>query len=309
MHAADASLALEAGKHVLVEKPFTVNAGEARHRRPRRGAGPARARGDVDPVSAAHGPHPRDHRRRHARRRAHAHRPTTPRCSPTTRAPHQRARARRRRAARPRHLPDLLRLGPLRRARTIQATATFKATGADAQVASIFGYDGGRMASTLSASDTKGPNTAPCSARRPHRDRPRLVHADDASGSSPPTERARGVPLRGHRARDALPGRGGRTPRRRGNLRATCCRSTRPSRSWRRSTRSASRSASLPGRVIVPAPIRTQRCLVTIRFCSGWPRTIPRVTDETDAAGEPPTTATPRRGRRDDRRRGRHIGH
>ena len=42
----------------------------------------------------------------------------------------------------------------------MQASATFKATGADAQVATIFGYEGNRMASSISASDTKGPNTA-----------------------------------------------------------------------------------------------------------------------------------------------------
>ena len=44
--------------------------------------------------------------------------------------------------------------------RTIQSTATFKDTGADAQIANIFGYDDRRIASMLSASDTLGPNTA-----------------------------------------------------------------------------------------------------------------------------------------------------
>jgi predicted dehydrogenase len=43
---------------------------------------------------------------------------------------------------------------------TIQSTATFKPTGADAQVATIFGYRGDRMASMLTASDVLGPNTA-----------------------------------------------------------------------------------------------------------------------------------------------------
>ena len=43
---------------------------------------------------------------------------------------------------------------------TIQSTATFKGTGADAQIANLFAYDGGRIASMLSASDTLGPNTA-----------------------------------------------------------------------------------------------------------------------------------------------------
>ena len=44
--------------------------------------------------------------------------------------------------------------------RSIHSTATFKATGADAQIANIFAYDGGRIASMVSASDPLGPNTA-----------------------------------------------------------------------------------------------------------------------------------------------------
>lgn len=43
---------------------------------------------------------------------------------------------------------------------SIQATATFKATGADAQVATLFKYAGGAVAVTLSASDSAGPNRA-----------------------------------------------------------------------------------------------------------------------------------------------------
>ena len=43
---------------------------------------------------------------------------------------------------------------------TVLASATFKDTGADAQVATIFRYPGGQIASTLSASDTQGPNAA-----------------------------------------------------------------------------------------------------------------------------------------------------
>lgn len=46
------------------------------------------------------------------------------------------------------------------RPETILATATFKETGADGQVATMFRYPGGQIASTLSASDTKGPNRA-----------------------------------------------------------------------------------------------------------------------------------------------------
>jgi predicted dehydrogenase len=43
---------------------------------------------------------------------------------------------------------------------SIQAMATFKETGADAQVATIFGYPGGQIATTYSASTTRGPNVA-----------------------------------------------------------------------------------------------------------------------------------------------------
>ncbi len=46
------------------------------------------------------------------------------------------------------------------RPETILASASFKDTGADAQVATIFRYPGGQIATTLSASDTQGPNTA-----------------------------------------------------------------------------------------------------------------------------------------------------
>ena len=43
---------------------------------------------------------------------------------------------------------------------TILASASFKATGADAQVATIFRYPGGQIATTFSSSDTLGPTTA-----------------------------------------------------------------------------------------------------------------------------------------------------
>jgi predicted dehydrogenase len=42
----------------------------------------------------------------------------------------------------------------------IQATATFRETGADAQVATIFHYANGAIATTLSSSDSAGPNRA-----------------------------------------------------------------------------------------------------------------------------------------------------
>lgn len=43
---------------------------------------------------------------------------------------------------------------------TIMATATFKPTGVDAAVATVFRYPGGAIATTYSASDTRGPNVA-----------------------------------------------------------------------------------------------------------------------------------------------------
>ena len=43
---------------------------------------------------------------------------------------------------------------------TIQSTAVFRSTGADAGIAVQFGYESGRIASTYSASDTAGPNRA-----------------------------------------------------------------------------------------------------------------------------------------------------
>ena len=42
----------------------------------------------------------------------------------------------------------------------IQASATFRGTGADAQVATIFHYASGAIATTLSSSDSAGPNRA-----------------------------------------------------------------------------------------------------------------------------------------------------
>lgn len=43
---------------------------------------------------------------------------------------------------------------------SVQASATFRETGADAQVATLFRYADGQLATTLSASNTKGPNVA-----------------------------------------------------------------------------------------------------------------------------------------------------
>ncbi|GAA1942524.1 Gfo/Idh/MocA family protein [Agromyces allii] len=161
VHAENARLVLEAGKHVLVEKPFTLNAGEAReiatlaeekgllaleamwtrylpHMVRIREIIAAGTLGEVRSLIADH----------------------TQKLSDD-----------------PAHRINALELGggalldlgiyPVSfswdlfgEPRTIQSTATFKETGADAQVAAVFGYDGGRIATTVSASDTRGPNTA-----------------------------------------------------------------------------------------------------------------------------------------------------
>jgi predicted dehydrogenase len=160
-HAAHATLVLEAGKHVLVEKPLTVNAEEARklaalaesknlllleamwtrflpHMARIREILAAGTLGEVRSLIADH----------------------------TQDLPDD-----------PGHRINSLALGggalldlgiyPVSfasavfgRPETILASATFKDTGADAQVASIFRYPGGQIATLLSSSDTKGPNRA-----------------------------------------------------------------------------------------------------------------------------------------------------
>ena len=161
LHAANARLMLEAGKHVLVEKPFTLNAREAREI-----ADLAAERGllVLEAMWTRYLPHMvrireiiADGTLGEVRSLIADH---TQKLSDD-----------------PAHRINALELGggalldlgiypisfswdlfgaPL----TIQSTATFKDTGADAQVATIFGYDGGRVASMLSASHTLGPNTA-----------------------------------------------------------------------------------------------------------------------------------------------------
>jgi len=160
-HAANATLALEAGKHVLIEKPITLNAAEARtlvalaesknllvleamwtrflpHMGRIRDIIAAGALGDVHTLIADHTQDLPD--------------------DPTHRINSL-------------HLGGgaLLDLGiyPVSFAsalfgapETILASASFKDTGVDAQVATIFRYAGGQIASLHSASDTKGPNTA-----------------------------------------------------------------------------------------------------------------------------------------------------
>jgi predicted dehydrogenase len=160
-HRANALLALDAGKHVLIEKPITLNAPEAQDVADRAGAQglvameamwtrflPHMVRlrevlaegaiGDVRALVADH----------------------------TQRLPDD-----------PTHRLNALELGggalldlgvyPISFASSlfgaptdISATATFKETGADAQVATGFRYAGGQVASTLSSSVAQGPNVA-----------------------------------------------------------------------------------------------------------------------------------------------------
>ncbi|TFD06463.1 Gfo/Idh/MocA family protein [Cryobacterium sp. TMT1-66-1] len=160
-HAEHARLALNAGKHVLIEKPFALNAREARqivdlaasrgvlvmeamwtrflpHMARIREVLAAGTLGDVRSLLADH----------------------------TQDLPDD-----------PAHRLNSLTLGggalldlgvyPVNFAHavfgvpdTILASASFKATGADAQVATIFRYAGGQIATTFSASDTLGPTTA-----------------------------------------------------------------------------------------------------------------------------------------------------
>jgi predicted dehydrogenase len=160
-HASAAKLALDAGKHILVEKAFTINAHEAAeivhlaaaknlvvleamwtrflpHMRRIRAIIAAGTLGEIRSVTA-------DHRQK---------------------LPDD-----------PKHRLNALELGGgalldlgiypisfawdiLGRPASIKASATFRETGADAQVATIFHYASGAMATTLSSSDSAGPNQA-----------------------------------------------------------------------------------------------------------------------------------------------------
>ncbi len=160
-HAANAVQALEAGKHVLVEKPFTLNQDEAR-----RVADVAAARGllALEAMWTRYLPHMRRiHEIIDAGTLGSVH---TLMADHTQDLPDD-----------PQHRINAMELGggalldlgiyPISFAwdlfgkpETIGAAATFKETGADAQVATVFGYPGGRMAVSLSASDTAGPTTA-----------------------------------------------------------------------------------------------------------------------------------------------------
>ena len=276
---------------MLVEKPFALNARRGPPgRRPRRRSRAARARGDVDEVPAAHGAHPRDHRRGHARRGALASSPTTPRSSPTTpRTASTRSSSAAARCSTSASTRSRSRGTCSARPTTVQAAATFKATGADAQIATIFGYDGDRMAIVdLGERHAGSEHRGRARQRGTHRDRPRLVHADVVPPRLDRRHRARGVHVRGERARHALPGGGARAPRRRrpARRRRRCSRPTRPSRSWARSTRSASRSGCATRASDIARPqIRVRTTAYNAR-----------VNDETDAPGDGPALGDPASG-------------
>jgi predicted dehydrogenase len=161
LHAANATAALEAGKHVLVEKPFTITAAEAQkvvdlaerrglvvleamwtrflpHMLRIREIVSSGALGEIRAVIADH----------------------------TQDLPDD-----------PTHRLNALELGGgalldlgiypisftwdiLGAPQSVQATARFKATGADAEVATLFRHAGGAVSLTLSISDAAGPNVA-----------------------------------------------------------------------------------------------------------------------------------------------------
>lgn len=161
MHAANATLALAAGKHVLVEKAFTLNAREAREI-----ADLAETRGLValEAMWTRYLPHMI--RIRELIAAGAIGEPRSLVADHTQLLPED-----------PAHRLNALELGggalldlgiyPISFAwdlfgapAEVKASATFKPTGADAQVATIFTYGDGRIATTLSSSNTRGPNSA-----------------------------------------------------------------------------------------------------------------------------------------------------
>lgn len=160
-HVAAAKLALNAGKHILVEKPFTINAAEATEI-----TDLARAKGllVLEAMWTRFLPHMQRIREIIAAGTIGEVRSIT-------------ADHRQKLSDDPKHRLNDLALGGgalldlgiypisfisdiLGKPDTMQAYATFRATGADAQVATIFHYASGAIATTLSSSDSAGPNRA-----------------------------------------------------------------------------------------------------------------------------------------------------
>ena len=161
MHFANAKMALAAGKHVLVEKPFTLNAPEAEEL-----VALAEAKGLValEAMWTRFLPHMIRLREIVSSGALGSIRSVI--ADHTQDLPDD-----------PGHRLNALALGGgalldlgiypisfawdiLGEPQSIQAMATFKETGADAQVATLFKYAGDAIAVTLSASDSAGPNRA-----------------------------------------------------------------------------------------------------------------------------------------------------
>lgn len=160
-HGTAAKLALNAGKHILVEKPFTLNAREAAEI-----VDLARVKGLVvlEAMWSRFLPHMRRIREIIADGTIGEVRSIT-------------ADHRQKLPDDPKHRLNALELGGgalldlgiypisfawdiLGKPASIKATATFRNTGADAQVATLFHYPSGAIATTLSSSDSAGPNRA-----------------------------------------------------------------------------------------------------------------------------------------------------
>ncbi len=160
-HVTAAKLALNAGKHILVEKPFTLNASEAQEITTL-----ARAKGllVLEAMWTRFLPHMH-------RIRAIIAAGTIGEVRSIT------ADHRQKLSDDPKHRLNDLALGGgalldlgiypisftwdiLGKPDSMHASATFRATGADAQVATIFHYASGAIATTLSSSDSAGPNRA-----------------------------------------------------------------------------------------------------------------------------------------------------
>ena len=160
-HVAAAKLALAAGKHILVEKPFTINAREAAEI-----VALARAKNlmVLEAMWTRFLPHMRRIREIVAAGTIGEIRSLI--ADHTQKLPDD-----------PKHRLNDLALGGgalldlaiypisfawdiLGKPATIKASATFRATGADAQVATIFHYASGAIATTLSSSDSAGSNRA-----------------------------------------------------------------------------------------------------------------------------------------------------